>query len=106
MNRTEDTLMIRLYSVFNDIPLPVNGASLKTDDVSGFLSFGKDMAELKPVIENAMYHIRVGEFDAARRELILAERYVQIRRQQDWGYVFPHPSIRDGERTLEKEEMV
>lgn len=104
MNKTENALLIRLYSIFTDIPLPINGANFsKSADISGFVSYGKDMAELKPGLQRALYHIRIGDYTEADTDLELMERYIKLRSAQGWGFIPTHPTIAQIERLLDEE---
>lgn len=107
MNKAEHKLLIRLHSVFQDIPLPINGANwTKSATPSGFISHGKDIAAIKDTFLMALYHIRVGEHKEAEEELTLLERYIELRGTQDWGFVPNHPSIQDIRYLLEEEKEV
>ena len=93
MNKREDGLLLRLYSVFHAIPLCHIGSGSQSASISGAVELAKDITVTKEPIEQVLYCIRVGEYEEAERILALIEEYVKLRKSQDWQYVFPHPKI-------------
>lgn len=93
MNRRMDKAMIRLYSCMEGVPLPITGAWAKSADVSGFITYGKDMSVAKPALLTAMFHIRMGELDEAEEILTSLEKWIDMRNKQGWKDIFPFPSL-------------
>jgi hypothetical protein len=93
MNKRENTIVLRLYSILHDVPGCHLGVSTQSASLDGLCAFAKDMTAIKKPMEDVLYHVRVAEYERAEMLLSALEHWIEKRKKADWQDVYPFPQV-------------
>jgi hypothetical protein len=84
VNKTEREILYRMHCLLTAIPLPIAGGGTQSASMAGFVSFGQDMAEMRPKIDAAWGLFNFKEYDECKVLLSAIEAWVAMRSEQQW----------------------
>ena len=105
MNKTEREILRRMHCLLTAVPLPITGGGTQSASMMGFVSFGQDMAEMRPHLDNVWGLFNFKEYEEAKALLSAIEAWIEMRKGQNWqlqSSLF-RKEISDFKRELEQE---
>ena len=94
MNKKEQSLLLRISEVLRCIPgCNIGVVSNQSANISGAITFAKDISMIKEPLETALFHLRLGEYEEAEQILSAIEEWINIRQEHDWKEMFPFPKV-------------
>ena len=67
MNKTEREILYRMHCLLTAVPLPITGGGTQSASMTGFVSFGQDMAEVRPHLDNVWGLFNFKEYDKVKK---------------------------------------
>lgn len=85
MKKIEREILHRMHCLLTAAPLPITGGGTQSASTMGFVSFGQDMAEMRPHLDNAWACFNYGDYEEAKILLSAIESWIEMRRGQNWA---------------------
>ena len=84
MNKKQSRILYRMHCLLTAVPLPLTGGGTQSASMTGFVSFGQDMAEMRPHLDQAWGYFNFGDFRETEVLLSAIEAWIDMRKEQNW----------------------
>lgn len=84
MKKIEREILYRMHCLLTVIPLPAMRGGTQSASVTGFVSFGQDMEEMRPKLDDAWALFNFCEYEECKILLSAIEAWIEMRKEQNW----------------------
>jgi hypothetical protein len=86
VNKKQRDILHRMHCLLTAVPLPLAGGSTQSASTKGYVSFGQDMIEMRPHLDEVWGYFNFQEYEKADILLSAIEAWIEMRKEQSWEF--------------------